>query len=951
MSTDFYAAVLPATGPYCALSIHGSNKAATVVPSYHNTIEELIAQGAKIAKQQRNAYFLPGSLIEPTNRQAANVRSLRSFFVDVDCGEGKPYQIQAEGLDALNKFVQDVGLPKPWIVNSGHGLHAYWPFHEEISGDDWQPYAKAFKELVLSHMSVDPTVTADRARVLRMPDTINAKADREVMPVLLIQQGDISPLATLTDKLPASITEARQYGMDGFTKSNDTYPLTNFTRIVRRSLGGTGCAQIAHAVTEAATLPEPLWRAALSIAWRCEDAETSIHKISKAHPGYDFDATVEKASKTVGPMTCRWYRENNSSLCADCEHNISSPIQLGRKVLEAPDPEPVSDPDPDAVPAPPTAPASAAIQIPKYPWPYFRGLHGGVFVRVKDKANVSKEEMIYPYDLYITKRFFDLDAQGEGEGEMVSLHLHTPMDGVRQFVVPATTLLVKERVRDALIKQGVVALSKELEGIMAYLAKFLKELQRNVSADRTHAQLGWTADNSGFVIGEREYRATGVRYAPPSGATRTFAGNVMDPTGKLSVWSEIANFYNRPGLELHALGLFFGFGAPLLKLIGGLEVRGATVNLMSQQSGIGKTTVQFLVNSIFGHPSVMMLKKTDTGMSKWQFIGALNTIAATMDEVTGMTDEAVSEMIYDVPEGRGRHRMEASSNKLRVNTVSWSTIVMTSSNSSLYDKLSRLKNAADGEVRRLIELRLTRPEDITKIDSDAIFRKLAQNYGVAGPPFIQYVLNNMEAVVERLNSWRSRIDKDLELTQSDRFYSIIFACAFAGGEIARELGLVALDPERIYPHAMEVVRGIRKDVVAPMSDVSAIAQETLMTYINENVNNALVINGIKPKVGHNAPIHSPRVALRMRYEPDTRELWIPATELRKFFTERQVDVVAAMRDLGNRKILKNHGTSEVKRVSAGAIGNFASGSVRCYCVDGAVLDVDATIFDAKQDGS
>jgi hypothetical protein len=952
------------------MSIHGTP--AIVVPTFHSTIEELLERGEAISKLNRNAYFLPGSLHAATTRKAENVRSLRSFFLDVDCGERKPYPTQAEGLAALNKFVQDAGLPKPWIVNSGYGLHVYWPVDRDVPAEEWQPYATAFKAMVIATMEVDPervamlrsldlastpvdaAVSADRTRVLRMVNTVNAKPGREIVPVGLMQTGEISDFVSLTSKFPAPITEARRFGMDGFTKSNDEYPLTNFSRIVRRSLGGTGCAQIAHAVTGAATLSEPLWRAALSIAWRCEDAETSIHKISKAHPEYDFDATLAKASKTGGPMTCKWYRENNPSLCESCEHRITSPIQLGRKILEAPPPEPEPEPEPEPVPAEEPAIDAAArlllkatpktATIPPLPFPYFRGITGGVYMRGKDKGGESTEELIYPYDLYITNRYFDLDPQGEGDGEMVGLNLHTPLDGVRHFVVPVSTLLVKERMRDVLLKQGVIALSKELDGIMAYLAKFIKDLQRQVLADRTRSQLGWTADNQGFVVGEREYTATEIRLAPSSASVRMFAP-LMVPTGSLSSWREVANFYDRPGMEMHALAWFFALGAPLVKLVGGMEVRGATVNLMSQHSGTGKTTAQFMANSMFGHPSALMLKKTDTGLSKWQYLGGLNNIIATIDEITGMTDEAVSELVYDVPEGRGRHRMESQSNKLRVNSVSWATIVLTSSNSSLYDKLSRLKNAPDGEMRRLIELRIEPSSNISKATSDLIFRKLSNNYGVAGPLYIQHVLRNMEATIERTMALRERIDRDLRMTQSDRFYSVIYAVGMAGGYIGRDLGLFDINVDRVYDRALAALNDIRSDVLAPLSNTAMVAQETLMAYINENVNNVLVINGSKTGSTFNAPIQMPRGPLRMRYEPDTQELWIPAPDLRKFFTERQVDMVAAMKHLQHVGIMKNRLGAEVKRIGAGALGNFNAASLRCYCIDGSVLGVESGTFD------
>jgi uncharacterized protein (DUF927 family) len=84
--------------------------------------------------------------------------------------------------------------------------------------------------------------------------------------------------------------------------------------------------------------------------------------------------------------------------------------------------------------------------------------------------------------------------------------------------------------------------------------------------------------------------------------------------------------------------VFAGFGAPLLKLVGGVEVKGAVINLMSNKSGTGKTTAQMVVNSIFGHPSGLLMRKNDTTLAKMQWVGMLNTIAATMDEVTNMTD-------------------------------------------------------------------------------------------------------------------------------------------------------------------------------------------------------------------------------------------------------------------------------------------------------------------------
>jgi hypothetical protein len=89
---------------------------------------------------------------------------------------------------------------------------------------------------------------------------------------------------------------------------------------------------------------------------------------------------------------------------------------------------------------------------------------------------------------------------------------------------------------------------------------------------------------------------------------------------------------------------------------------------------------------------------------------------------------------------------------------------------------------------------------------------------------------------------RERIDRDLRMTQSDRFYSVIYAVGMAGGYIGRDLGLFDINVDRVYDRALAALNDIRSDVLAPLSNTAMVAQETLMAYINENVNNVLVIN-------------------------------------------------------------------------------------------------------------
>jgi len=850
VDTKFYEAVLPPTGPYCAFGVEGRN--GRVVTTFHNSIEELAARGEALTKQGLNAYFAMATFKDPSlGRNAENAAYLRSFFLDIDTGPDKPHEDHAAAAVALREFVDKAKFPEPTIINSGRGLHVYWAFEEAVPAERWKDLARQFKRLCLdSGFRIDPAVPADAARVMRTPGSLNVK-QLPPLPVQVLSEGTPTPLddlIALLPPIPADLSAAKAIGMDAMTLSlaQGDYPTTEFARIARRSLSGAGCAQIAHALTEAATLEEPLWRAALSIAWRCTDAETAIHKLSSAHPEYSAEKTVEKAAATKGPMTCQWYRDNYPDGCAGCPQKVTSPIMLGRKVEKA---EIVgdgyivehklnADNDPNATGN------VVQVTIPQYPFPYFRGANGGVYLRTRDKKGNPDEQEVYPYDLYVTGRQYDSSQTGDGEGELVCVHLHTPHDGIRRIIAPVAQLLVKEKMRDLLLKHGVVALQGELDKIMGYLAESIRNLQKLYAADRTRNQMGWTPDLSGFVIGELEYVANGIRLAPASSATRHIAPALV-AKGSLEKWSAIANFYAKPGLETHALALAFGFGSVLLRLYGGIEVRGAMINLMSNKSGTGKTTVQTVINSIFGHPSDLLLKKDDTVNARMQWMGLMNHLPVTMDEVTNLTDEELSGLIYDIPQGRGRHRMESQSNKMRANTTTWQNFAISSSNSSMYDKLLRHKSTADGELRRLIELRISRPLNITKAESDAVFRGLSHNYGLAGPKFIQYVMNNREEVDMIVAKFRQRFETDLNLDQSDRFHAQAFTLALAGLYIARRAGLHLISVQAVYAAAVSNLRGIREEVIAPVLDTNATVLETLGAFMNENLANTLVINNEK----------------------------------------------------------------------------------------------------------
>ena len=946
MNPSFLEAVLPETGAYCVVGIKDKRPKQKFV----ETLLEVEEAAQALDNGGVDAFFALASFDDTKQRKVDNALRLRSFFVDLDCGPKKPYPDALDAINALSAFVDAAELPRPYIVKSGSGVHAYWPFEESIEVSKWVPAARSFKALCVQHeLAIDLSVTADAARILRVPGTHNYKRETPA-EVILVVSGEVTPYSRWVSILPAptvDLSAARAYGTDELTRNlaQGDMPKSDFVRIVRKSIKGSGCAQIKHAIEDATSLEEPLWRAALSIAWNCVDAETAIHKLSNKHPDYTEQDTIEKAQALSGkPYTCDWYRQNNPSRCEGCTHRVGSPIMLG-KIVEA------AEPQGDAYyvtaelnPEDDEHQTVVDVEIPAYPYPYFRGIKGGVYRKDRNVDGEPVEVEIYPQDLYVTARYFDSDEHGDGEGEVVGINLHLPRDGVRRFHAPVVSLLTKDKLRDVLVKHGVIAIGKQLDNIMGYLASSIRKLQAGASANKTRSQMGWTPEHN-FVVGELEYTPAGTKLAPPASSTRQLAP-LFHAHGDLEEWKSVIDYYGREGMEGHAFAFFVGVGSTLLQLLNSTQVRGAVLNLVSNASGTGKTTVQMAINSMFGHPVELLMGQRDTVASMFQRLGTLNSISMTVDEMTNATPEELSKLIYSATSGRGNHRMNASSNTLRANHTKWCSIMVTSSNAVMADALTLHKSAADGELKRVIDFPIAVPPNIDKAETDAIFTKLADNYGLAGPIFIQHVVANLDSVAATLHKMQLKIDEEWAMERGDRFYSAIAAVGMTAGLYMQRLGLHNIDMKAVYKHAKQVLGDVKDSNIAAVGNATVMAQETLAKFINENVNNVLVINAGKDGEIP-AGITPPKGALRMRYEPDTQDLVIVAQDLKKFFVERRIDFRSSLAELRSAGVLrvptKPGEFTIVRRIAAGAVGSLNAPPTRCYVFDGKALGMNAVI--------
>jgi len=881
-TNDFLSVLLPDTGSYCVV---GLKKDESPRQKFVGSIEEVCKLSEQLVNDGYNSYFALASFTDPKEgRTAKNAQALKSFFIDIDCGMGKPYADQAEGMNALKAFIKITKLPKPTVVNSGNGIHAYWGLQEALPSEEWKPLAEKLKLLCTMHkLAADASVTADTARVLRIPNTLNFKDPQNPVPVEMILTGSLVDKSVIEDVLNISFEGEDIFAgmsgkpfvprqMDAMTLALMGNNISRFKTIMIKSAEGTGCPQLLHIYENQETIDEPLWRGGLSIANACVDRDKAIHTLSNKHPDYSAQATEKKASQTTGPYTCSTFKKLNPTPCQGCPHNITSPIQLGKEFAEA-----TEENNTIEVPAE-EGEAPTIYQIPKFPFPYTRGAAGGIYTKLKNEDGDEEMTLVYPYDFYAVKRMHDPDR-----GESVLLRLHLPKDGVKEFIMPLTDVLAMERFRDTVGKHGVAILGKKVNILMAYITRWVEELQASTEAELARKQFGWLPDDSGFIIGDKEITATEIKYSPPTATTIELVP-MFRAKGDFHVWKDVINAYAREDMEAKAFAFFMGFGNVLLKFT---NLKGYLLSLKSQGSGSGKTTVLHTIGSIYGHPEDSFMRVKDTYNQKLQRIGTFQNIPILFDEMTNMDPQQKSNLAYDITEGRAKNRMQSQNNAERLNHTKWATGLITTSNRSLRDDLLSIKAFPEGELMRMMELHIFNDANDDPVWARQHFSRLHTNYGHAIFPFMQYVVSHLPEVIKFLGDIQVKIENAAEIKSQERYWSAMSAIAITGGIIAKNLGLHNIDHKPVMAYIIKHIKESRaqnKQMVSENSDF-------LSGFIQRKFHEVLVINGKKDhKTGlETGPIREPRGALTARYEPDTKLLYVVAKEYRAECNKSQLN--------------------------------------------------------------
>jgi len=891
--------VLGSEGYYC---VWANNPAKQIQQKFYTSVEEVISAAHDLSDHGWNAFYALGTYEKAGSRVADNVMRMKSFFLDLDCGPTKEFADQETAIAELRDFCTQHSLPTPTLINSGRGIHVYWILTDAVARDDWWPVAERLKNLcTASGFKADPSVTSDAARILRVPSTYNYKYDPP-LPVTFygieapttvgfedfsaLLGGDPIPVPT---KYTASTTSAFQDAINENQKGS-------FKRLLVKTGKGTGCGQIHHIIKNQKTVSHDLWRSGLSIANVCKDGDKAAALMSSEHEDYSLEATLHKMADTGGPHFCSTFELHNPEICAACPNKgkISTPAMLTKEIrAAAPEDNTVTDMTKDT---------PQIYQIPTFPNPYFRGQNGGVYIRGENADGDPEEVCVYHHDFYVTRRLHDVEL-----GEVIAFALHLPRDGVRDFIVPLSSVTSREEFRKHMSMQGIVTYGKEVDKLMLYTAAWIKELQQTTTASEAHQQFGWVDDEKmdEFVLGDQLITASGIEYNPPSSKTAGYISK-FKPKGSRERNKEILDFYDQDGMELQQFTVCAGFGTILMPLTG---LYSLGVHLFGE-TGAGKTTAMYTGTSIWGEPRGLTGTKADTPNSRMNVAEVMHNMLLNTDEMTNILGRQASDYAYQLSEGTQKNRMAGGGNYERVRGKPWHLLAFSSGNVSMYAQMAMVKGDTKAEMQRLLELRT---DEMPQVPVDLrvgakLFTDIQNNYGHYGPEFVKYVIENRDEIAADYERIKEKLDKKARLTNVNRFWSGGCSAILVGALAAKRAGIINYDIKKLY----NWVVGTLTRVKAFVDDSTASVQTLVTEFATEHWGSILKIKSteklpdIEGVTSMVIPEHNPRGMFVARYETDTNMLYLVPKTFKTWLGEQKIDYISTVdgmtKQMGAKKV-------------------------------------------------
>lgn len=202
---EFYRRVLPASGPFTILTGVTGPDGKLAEQRHWNGLKT----HADVVEMVQRQSMLPVNVFLAVGSYAGKNRqdpiAKRAVYLDLD---GKDFNGSiSDAVRALGTFVKATALPPPNLyVHSGRGLHVYWCLDRDVPIEEWLVVARALKEKHIElDFAADRTVTADPARILRCPGTLNRKGPEPIPCRVMSDNGGVTRIEDIAAALAVQV--------------------------------------------------------------------------------------------------------------------------------------------------------------------------------------------------------------------------------------------------------------------------------------------------------------------------------------------------------------------------------------------------------------------------------------------------------------------------------------------------------------------------------------------------------------------------------------------------------------------------------------------------------------------------------------------------------------------------------------------------------------------------
>ena len=847
------------------------------------TPDELVS----LASTKTDCWFSPAGFSSPS-RKAKDCAGAAALWLDIDIGahHAKPDYTDPKqfGMDFKN-FMAGTGLPMPWIVSTGHGVHLYWPLGRTVTPDKWSRFmARLFTACDKYGLRYDHAAT-DISRILRVPGTYNYKG--QPVPVKIAKAGvtDLLKLATVLKQYePAKQTAVNAVKRaDTVREMRETEPIVN------------GCEQI----RTCGSAKYPTWRNAARCLTFCDHGYETFHQLSQDDPRYDVDQcdkTWDSLEKDkYAPVLCSTFESGErGEVCKHCPNRgkIKTPVMLGKKLRAKVEP----------------APADSIRGVPFESDSYHVVPGKGVQWTFQNKEGADITLTIAPFEFYIMELVIDNRMQ-------------TPLRTYKSRVVFSDNsyrdfdFVVDDMYKSGLApariltQYGISVEPDNMDQMIKFMKTYIAKVQNELTPSFIRDHYGWYEvqdlngeHHSEFVIGAQTYTAGGVKVTYLDSRAQAMAEHKMTVAGTLDDWKQIPRLYRELGQESAQLLMCASFSSVFMPLGIGTATNVA-YNFYDTVGGKGKTSLLAALASVWGDPSSLPLSRTDTVSAKYQQYSVYHNLPILIDEITGMSAGDMANMLYDLVNGREKNRSNRQGTELQ-RGGSWQTITVSTSNQSLYEMLKSFREQTLATSMRVIEMRCdfkdyTGDTEITdKIDS--VMTAVHSNYGLAGREFIKYILADSN-IKKEVTDYVAQFSAKYRRNNDERFWITGLGVALAAGRIAVRMGLLDYDMDALEKWVGETLLSTMRSSVRDnrQNPVSILAD-----FITDNINNTLVVaehtrQGKEPPVGMPDPYVSiePRGSLQIRRELDSNTVVFKKAALTRWADSHGVSANTLLDDL------------------------------------------------------